>query len=151
MKSEPDAFSFQDLKNRPKQREPWDGVRNYQARNVMRDAMSVGDRVLFYHSNTQPPGIVGIAEIVSDAYPDPTAFNKKSKYYDPKSDPEQPRWFLVDVAYVADFQNMLTLEQMKAMPELSEMKVLQRGNRLSITPVSESEYRAITEYGLKKA
>ena len=151
MKSEPDTFSFQDLKNRPKQREPWDGVRNYQARNFMRDAMSVGDRVLFYHSNTQPPGIVGIAEIVSDAYPDPTAFNKKSKYYDPKSDPEQPRWFLVDVAYVADFQNMLTLEQMKAMPELSEMKVLQRGNRLSITPVSESEYRAITAYGLKKA
>ena len=151
MKSEPDTFSFQDLKNRPKQREPWDGVRNYQARNFMRDTMSVGDRVLFYHCNTEPPGIVGIDEIVSDAYPDPTAFNKKSKYYDPKSNPEQPRWFLVDVAYVADFQNMLTLEQMKEMPELSEMKVLQRGNRLSITPVSESEYRAITSYGLKKA
>lgn len=151
MKSEPDTFSFQDLKTRPKQREPWDGVRNYQARNFMRDAMSVGDRVLFYHSNTQPPGIVGIAEIVSDAYPDPTAFDKNSKYYDAKSDPNQPRWFLVDVAYVEDFKYKVTLEQMKAMPELSEMKVLQRGNRLSITPVSESEYRAITALGLSES
>lgn len=151
MKSEPDTFSFQDLKTRPKQREPWDGVRNYQARNFMRDAMSVGDRVLFYHSNTQPPGIVGIAEIVSDAYPDPTAFDKNSKYYDAKSDPNQPRWFLVDVAYVEDFKCKVTLEQMKAMPELSEMKVLQRGNRLSITPVSESEYRAITALGLSES
>lgn len=151
MKSEPDTFSFQDLKTRPKQREPWDGVRNYQARNFMRDAMSVGDRVLFYHSNTKPPGIVGIAEIVSDAYPDPTAFDKNSKYYDAKSDPNQPRWFLVDVAYVEDFKYKVTLEQMKAMPELSEMKVLQRGNRLSITPVSESEYRAITALGLSES
>ena len=148
MKSEPDTFSFQDLKDRPNQREPWDGVRNYQARNFMRDAMSVGDGVLFYHSNTKPPGIVGLAEVVSQAYPDPTAFDKESKYYDEKSDPNNPRWFLVDVAYKKDFKHQISLEVMKAMPELAEMKVLQKGNRLSITPVSEQEFQAICSAGL---
>ena len=148
MKSEPDTFSFQDLKDRPKQREPWDGVRNYQARNFMRDAMSIGDGVPFYHSNTKPPGIVGLAEVASKAYPDPTAFDKTSKYYDEKSDPNNPRWFLVDVAYKKDFKHPVTLEAMKAMPELAEMKVLQKGNRLSITPVSAKEYKAICAAGL---
>ena len=148
MKSEPDTFSFQDLKDRPNQREPWDGVRNYQARNFMRDAMSVGDGVLFYHSNTKPPGIVGLAEVSSQAYPDPTAFDKQSKYYDEKSDPNNPRWFLVDVAYKKDFKHQVSLEAMKAMPELAEMKVLQKGNRLSITPVSEQEFKAICAAGL---
>jgi predicted RNA-binding protein with PUA-like domain len=148
MKSEPDTFSLQDLKERPQQREPWDGVRNYQARNFMRDGMSVGDGILFYHSNTKPPGIVGLAEVVSEAYPDPTAFDKKSKYYDEKSDPSNPRWFLVDVAYRKDFKHQVSLEAMKGMPELAEMKVLQKGNRLSITPVSESEYKAICAAGL---
>ena len=148
MKSEPDTFSLQDLKERPQQREPWDGVRNYQARNFMRDGMSVGDGILFYHSNTKPPGIVGLAEVVSEAYPDPTAFDKKSKYYDEKSDPSNPRWFLVDVAYRKDFKHQVSLEAMKGMPELAEMKVLQKGNRLSITPVSESEYKAICSAGL---
>ena len=148
MKSEPDTFSFQDLKNRPKKREPWDGVRNYQARNFMRDAMSVGDGVLFYHSNTKPPGIVGLAEVASQAYPDPTAFDKQSKYYDEKSDPNNPRWFLVDVVYKKDFKHQVSLEAMKAMPELAEMKVLQKGNRLSITPVSEQEFKAICAAGL---
>ena len=148
MKSEPDTFSFQDLKDRPKQIEPWDGVRNYQARNFMRDAMSVGDGVLFYHSNTKPPGIVGLAEVASQAYPDPTAFDKQSKYYDEKSDPNNPRWFLVDVAYKKDFKHQVSLEAMKAMPELAEMKVLQKGNRLSITPVSEQEFKAICAAGL---
>ena len=148
MKSEPDTFSFQDLKDRPNQREPWDGVRNYQARNFMRDAMSVGDGVLFYHSNTKPPGIVGLAEVASQAYPDPTAFDKQSKYYDEKSDPNNPRWFLVDVAYKKDFKHQVSLEAMKAMPELAEMKVLQKGNRLSITPVSEQEFKAICGAGL---
>ena len=148
MKSEPDTFSLQDLKERPQQREPWDGVRNYQARNFMRDGMSVGDGILFYHSNTKPPGIVGLAEGVSEAYPDPTAFDKKSKYYDEKSDPSNPRWFLVDVAYRKDFKHQVSLEAMKGMPELAEMKVLQKGNRLSITPVSESEYKAICAAGL---
>ena len=148
MKSEPDTFSLQDLKERPQQREPWDGVRNYQARNFMRDGMSVGDGILFYHSNTKPPGIVGLAEVVSEAYPDPTAFDKKSKYYDEKSDPSNPRWFLVDVAYRKGFKHQVSLEAMKGMSELAEMKVLQKGNRLSITPVSESEYKAICAAGL---
>lgn len=147
MKSEPDVFSFDDLKCRPKQTEPWDGVRNYQARNFMRDEMQVGDLILFYHSNTNPPGVAGIAEVASKPYPDPTAFDKKSKYYDAKSDPENPRWILVEVKYHADLETMVSLEQMKGMSELAEMRVLQRGNRLSITPVSLAEFKAITQAG----
>lgn len=147
MKSEPDVFSFDDLKSRPKQTEPWDGVRNYQARNFMRDEMQVGDLILFYHSNTNPPGVAGIAEVASKPYPDPTAFDKKSKYYDAKSDPENPRWILVDVKYHADLETMVSLEQMKGMSELAEMRVLQRGNRLSITPVTQAEFKAITQAG----
>lgn len=147
MKSEPDVFSFDDLKSRPKQTEPWDGVRNYQARNFMRDEMQVGDLILFYHSNTNPPGVAGIAEVASKPYPDSTAFDKKSKYYDAKSDPENPRWILVDVKYHADLETMVSLEQMKGMSELAEMRVLQRGNRLSITPVTQAEFKAITQAG----
>lgn len=143
MKSEPDVFSFEDLKKRPGQKEPWDGVRNYQARNFMRDAMKVGDAVLFYHSNANPPGVAGIAEVSSQPYPDPTAFDPESNYYDPKSDPENPRWFLVDVRYKAPLKRLLSLETMKQMPELSEMRILQKGNRLSITPVSKKEFEAI--------
>lgn len=147
MKSEPDVFSFDDLKSRPKQTEPWDGVRNYQARNFMRDDMKVGDLILFYHSNTNPPGVAGIAEVASEPYPDPTAFDKKSKYFDAKSDPEKPRWILVDVKYHADLPRSVSLEEMKGMMELSEMRVLQRGNRLSITPVTEAEFNAIAQAG----
>ena len=147
MKSEPDVFSLDDLKNRPGQQEPWDGVRNYQARNFMRDAMQVGDVVLFYHSNTNPPGIVGLAEVATKPYPDPTAFDKKSKYYDAKSDPDNPRWILVDVRYRSTFAQMVSLEAMKAMPTLAEMRVLQRGNRLSITPVTKAEFEAICRAG----
>ena len=148
MKSEPDTFSLQDLESRPEQREPWDGVRNYQARNFMRDKMRLGDLVLFYHSNTKPPGVVGLAEVVSDPYPDPTAFDKNSKYYDPKSKKENPTWILVDVGFKAHFKTGVTLEMMKAMPELQSMRVLQKGNRLSITPVTQEEYQAITQLGL---
>ena len=148
MKSEPDTFSLQDLESRPEQREPWDGVRNYQARNFMRDEMRFGDLVLFYHSNTKPPGVVGLAEVVSDPYPDPTAFDKNSKYYDPKSKKENPTWILVDVGFKAHFKTGVTLEMMKAMPELQSMRVLQKGNRLSITPVTQEEYQAITQLGL---
>lgn len=151
MKSEPDAFSFEDLKSRPKQTEPWDGVRNYQARNFMRDAMKVGDLVLFYHSNIKPPGIVGIAQVASQPYPDPTAFDSQSKYYDPKSDPKKPRWILVDVAFKADLKRLVSLDEMKTMPELSEMRVLQRGNRLSITPVTRKEFQAIKKAGMRRA
>lgn len=147
MKSEPDVFSFEDLKARPQQTEPWDGVRNYQARNYMRDAMQLGDLILFYHSNTKPPGVAGIAEVASAPYPDPTAFDPKSKYFDSKSDPDNPRWVLVDVKYKADLKQLVSLEAMKALPELSEMRALQRGNRLSITPVTEAEFRAIQRAG----
>lgn len=151
MKSEPDAFSLEDLKSRPGQTEPWDGVRNFQARNFMRDEMKVGDQVLFYHSNTKPPGVVGIAQVASEPYPDPTAFDQQSNYYDPKSDPDKPRWILVDIAFKADLKRAVTLDEMKTMPELSEMRVLQRGNRLSITPVSREEFKAIKKAGMRRA
>lgn len=151
MKSEPDVFSFEDLKSRPQQTEPWDGVRNYQARNFMRDAMEVGDRILFYHSNTTPPGVAGIAEVASKPYPDPTAFDPKSKYFDAKSDPENPRWVLVDVKYHSDLKRLVSLEEMKSMSELAEMRVLQRGNRLSITPLTKAEFDAIKRAGRAKA
>ena len=105
------------------------------------------DGVLFYHSNTQPPGIVGLAEVASEPYPDPTAFDKKSKYYDPKSSKEQPRWILVDVRYRSTFAQMVTLDAMKTMPKLKDMRVLQRGNRLSITPVTQAEFKAICRAG----
>ena len=148
MKSEPDVFSFEDLKARPKQTEPWDGVRNYQARNFMRDSMKVGDLILFYHSNTKPPGVAGIAEVASAPYPDPTAFDKESKYYDSKSDQLSPRWILVDVKFKADFKQFVSLESIKANPKLSEMRILQKGNRLSITPVTQAEFLAIQKAGL---
>ena len=147
MKSEPDVFSFDDLKSRPQQSEPWDGVRNYQARNFMRDEMKVGDLILFYHSNTNPAGVAGVAEVASEPYPDPTAFDKKSKYYDPKSAPENPRWILVDVKYHADLKRLVSLQEMKEAPALKEMVVLQRGNRLSITPVTRKEFNIICELG----
>lgn len=147
MKSEPDVFSLKDLKERPGQREPWDGVRNYQARNFMRDQMKVGDRVLFYHSNTKPPGVVGLAEVASEPYPDETAFDSQSKYFDAKSKRENPRWILVDVCYRETFAQIVTLEMMKTMPKLEAMRALQRGNRLSITPVTAVEFKAICAAG----
>jgi predicted RNA-binding protein with PUA-like domain len=145
MKSEPDAFSIDDLKGCKKQAEPWDGIRNYQARNFMRDDMKVGDSVLFYHSNCSEPGVVGIAEIASEPYPDQTAFDSKSKYYDPKSDPEKPRWILVDVSFVEKLPRTVTLAEMRETPALEDMRILQRGNRLSITPVLKKEFDRIVK------
>jgi len=147
MKSEPDAFSIDDLETRPGQREPWDGVRNYQARNFMRDEMKIGDPVLFYHSNCKPPGVVGLAEVASEPHPDKTAFDPKSKYYDEKSDPENPRWILVDVKFVRKFKETVPLAALKEEPALSEMKILQKGNRLSITPVTPKEFDRIVKMG----
>lgn len=150
MKSEPEVFSFEDLQACKDQTEPWDGIRNYQARNFMRDAMQVGDLVLFYHSNASPPGVAGIAEVASQAYPDPTAFDKTSDYYDPKSDPDQPRWMLVDVKYKADLKRFVPLDEIKTIPECVEMRLIQRGNRLSITPVAKAEFEAIKQAGMRQ-
>ncbi|TPV93626.1 MAG: EVE domain-containing protein [Myxococcales bacterium FL481] len=144
MKSEPEAFSIVDLE--AIERSPWDGVRNYQARNFMRDEMRHGDLVLFYHSNADPPGVVGMAQVVSDtAYADPTAFDPDSKYFDPKSDPDNPRWMLVDVAFVDKFPRMVSLEELRADRSLSAMPVCQRGQRLSIQPVEKRHFLRVVK------
>jgi predicted RNA-binding protein with PUA-like domain len=142
MKSEPADVSVDDLAGMPKQTVAWYGVRNYQARNFMRDEMKAGDGVLFYHSSCPEPGIVGLAEVASDAYPDATQFDKKSKYFDEKSTREEPRWMNVDVKLI-EKTRLLPLEEMRTAPSLATMRVLQRGNRLSITPVTAAEWKAV--------
>ncbi|QJR16446.1 EVE domain-containing protein [Usitatibacter palustris] len=145
MKSEPDEFSIDDLAAAPKQSTPWFGVRNYMARNYMRDHMRVGDGVLFYHSSCEVPGVYGLAEVSSTPYPDDSQFDKKSPYYDPKAKREEPRWMLVDVKLVKKTR-VLSLEEMRTLPQLAEMVTLKRGNRLSITPVSAAEWKFITKH-----
>lgn len=146
MKSEPDAFGIEDLKSRPDQTEPWDGVRNYQARNFMRDAMQVGDPVFFYHSNCKVPGIVGIAEVASEPYPDPTQFDPDSKYYDPKSDPDDPRWILIDVKFRRDLDRVLSLAEIKEHAEaLGDFALVRKGNRLSIMPLTKQQWNYLLE------
>ena len=140
MKSEPDEFGIDDLKACPKKTEPWDGVRNYQARNMMRDQMRKGDRIFFYHSNCAEPGIVGIAKVAREGYPDPTAFDPEDKHYDAKSDPDNPRWFLVDVKYVRKTKRTISLQELKLHPELEELALVRRGNRLSVMPVSDEHW-----------
>ncbi|QCP48573.1 EVE domain-containing protein [Trinickia violacea] len=144
MKSEPDEASIDDLANAPNQTLPWTGVRNYQARNFMRDTMQIGDGVLFYHSSCPEPGIAGLAEVISTAYPDPTQFDKKSDYFDPKSTQETPRWMLVDVRFVKKTP-LISLAALREHAELADMRVLAKGNRLSITPVTDTEWRFITK------
>jgi len=143
MKSEPDAFSIDDLQRVG--REPWNGVRNYQARNFMRDGMKVGDGVLFYHSNTKVPGIVGIATVASEAYPDDTQFNPKSDYYDPKATREEPRWMLVDVAFERKLRATISLDEIKLHADaLGEgFALTARGNRLSILPVTAPQWKLL--------
>jgi predicted RNA-binding protein with PUA-like domain len=143
MKSEPDVFGIDHLRKRPKQTEHWDGVRNYQARNMLRDQMQVGDRVFFYHSNCAEPGIVGIARIVRAGYPDHTALDPESKYHDPKSTPENPRWYMVDVKFERKLARTITLDELKQHPELADMPLVRRGNRLSIMPVNEAQWEFI--------
>lgn len=144
MKSEPDVFGIEHLAKRPNKTEHWDGVRNYQARNFMRDDMKKGDKVFFYHSNCKEPGIVGIAEVIREAYPDHTAFDPESKYYDPKSTPDKPRWFMVDVKFVRRLKRTITLNELKTHAEaLSGFPLLQKGNRLSVMPVSEEAWEYI--------
>jgi predicted RNA-binding protein with PUA-like domain len=142
MKSEPDECSIDDLSRAPRQTLPWTGVRNYQARNFMRDDFRPGDGVLFYHSSCPQPGIAGLAEVASTAQTDATQFDPASPYHDPASKPEAPRWFGVDVKLVRKTP-LLTLAEMRAAPSLATMRVLQRGNRLSITPVTPAEWRAV--------
>jgi predicted RNA-binding protein with PUA-like domain len=140
MKSEPDAFGIDHLAKMPKQTEHWDGIRNYQVRNMMRDDMKKGDEVLLYHSNCKEPGIVGLVKIVKEAYPDYTAFDPEQKYYDPKSDPDNPRWLMVDIQLIRKFKRIITLQELKTYKTLSEMLILRRGNRLSITPISKKHW-----------
>lgn len=142
MKSEPDTFSIDDLACKAGQTEHWDGVRNYQARNFMR-AMNVGDRAFFYHSNCAEPGIVGIVEIVRTAYPDPSAFDRRSPYYDPKSSRDRPRWYMVDVRLLRRLQRLIPLGSIKRNPRLAAMHLVQRGNRLSVMPVTAAQWQAI--------
>ncbi len=143
MKSEPDVYSIDDLAAEPDQTAYWEGIRNYQARNFIRDDMAVNDLAFFYHSRCDVPGIVGTMRIVREAYPDHTAFDASETYFDPKSDPDNPRWFMVDIKFERKFSHIVSLADLKREPALSQMKVVQRGNRLSITPVSPDEWAFI--------
>ncbi|MEZ5511263.1 MAG: EVE domain-containing protein [Gammaproteobacteria bacterium] len=142
-KSEPDTFSIDDLKSRGAKGEPWDGVRNYQARNMLRDEVKKGDLVFFYHSNTDVPGIVGIAEVIKPAFPDPSQFNPESDYFDPKATPENPRWFCPQVKFHSKFKGTISLDQLKQIPALADMALVRKGNRLSIMPVTADQWQFI--------
>ncbi len=147
MKTEPEAFSIDDLKRVGT--EPWDGVRNYQARNFMRDDMKIGDKVFFYHSNCKEPGVVGIAEVASKPYPDPTQFDPETPYYDPKSDPDDPRWILVDVRYKRHTRRTISLREIKQHADaLDGLPLIRRGNRLSVMPIDKAHWDYIM--GLEK-
>ena len=138
MKSEPDEYGIDDLKT--DKVECWDGVRNYQARNMMRDQMKKEDMAFFYHSNSVQPGIVGIMTVCKESYPDHTAFDPRDKHYDPKSDPDDPRWYMVDVRYKRKLKRIITLRELRQHPQLSDMTILRKGNRLSITPVTKKQW-----------
>ena len=138
MKSEPETYSIDDLKEF--QTDHWDGIRNYQVRNFFRDQMKIGDKAFFYHSNCKEPGIVGLMEIASEAYPDHTAFNSKEKYFDAKSDPENPRWLMLDVIYIRHTKRNITLSELRDHSYLKEMRLLQKGNRLSVIPMMKKEW-----------
>ncbi|MCU7959995.1 MAG: EVE domain-containing protein [gamma proteobacterium symbiont of Bathyaustriella thionipta] len=143
MKSEPNEFSIDDLINMPEQTEHWDGVRNYQARNMMRDQMKTGDQVFFYHSNCKDIGIVGIAEVVREGYPDHLAFEPEDPHYDPKSDPDNPRWFMVDIRFIRKTKRTIGLQELKQDSALADMPLVRKGNRLSVMPVSEQAWKHI--------
>lgn len=142
-KSEPNAFAIKDLEKAPDKTTYWDGVRNYQARNFLRDSIKVGDGVLFYHSNAEPPAIVGLAEVVKEGYPDHSAFAPKDPHFDPKSDAKNPTWFMVDIKHTKTFPQPIALDELKGIKTLKQMVLLQKGSRLSIQPVTEAEWQAI--------
>ena len=147
IKSEPDVYSIDDLKKDKKTH--WDGVRNYQARNFMRDEMKKGDQVIYYHSNTEPPGAVGVCEVVKEGYLDFTAFDPDDKHFDPKSKKDNPTWIMVDVKFVQKFKNVVPLADIKENKKLQDMKLVQRGNRLSVMPVTKAEFNEIVKMGSK--
>jgi predicted RNA-binding protein with PUA-like domain len=149
-KSEPDHFSWQALLESKDKTTFWHGVRNYQARNLLRDEIEKGDGVLFYHSSCEVPAVMGIATVVREGYPDHTQFDPDSDYYDPDSTEEEPRWFMVDIKAEKELARPVTLEEMRKVPALKEMKLLKRGMRLSVQPVSEREWKAIVELGSSK-
>jgi predicted RNA-binding protein with PUA-like domain len=146
-KSEPSEFSWDDLKKSKNQITFWDGIRNFQARNFLRDEVKRGDGVLFYQSSTEPLAVVGYCEVVKEGYPDHTQFDKKSDHYDPKADPKNPIWFMVDIKLVKEFKKPITLDELKANPKLKNMKLIQRGQRLSIQPVAKDEWEEILKMG----
>jgi len=145
-KTEPGCFSFTDLQNRPNMTEHWDGVRNYQARNFLRDQIKPGDQLLFYHSNVPEPAVVGLAEVVREGYPDFTAFDPNGEHFDPKSSPADPTWYMVDVRYLEKLKKPVTLEQIKSNPLLSDMPLVKR-SRLSVQPVTPEQWRMILAMG----
>lgn len=149
MKSEPSVFSIQDLEKAPNQTTSWEGVRNYQARNFLRDDVKVGDGVLFYHSNAEPPGIAGVAEVVRAAYPDQHAFDAAHKYHDPKSKPEAPTWYMVDIRFVSALPRVIPLEELKTVAGLEDMMVTKRGSRLSVQPVTPDEWKIVMKLAKK--
>ncbi|MEM8710612.1 MAG: EVE domain-containing protein [Planctomycetota bacterium] len=151
MKSEPDVYPYSMLVADKDSTTLWDGVRNYQARNMMRDDMKVGDLVLFYHSNAKPPGVAGVAEVVREGYPDPTQFDPKDAHFDPKADPENPRWYVVDIQARAELPTFVTLEDLKGNAKLEGMALLQRGQRLSVQPVSAAHFKEVLRMGGVKA
>src|SRR5256885_1305555 len=146
-KSEPSAYSWDDLVR--DKVGCWDGVRNYQARNLLRDEIKVGDQVLFYHSNAEPMAVVGIAEVVKNGYPDHTAWDRKSDHPDEKSTPENPIWYMVDIKAKSKFKRAVTLEELKGLPALKDMMLTQRGSRLSVQPVSKQEFETVVKLGSK--
>jgi predicted RNA-binding protein with PUA-like domain len=143
VKTEPEAFSIQDLARSPQQTTCWDGVRNYQARNFMRDEMKLGDRVLVYHGSTDQPAVVGTAKIVRESYPDHTAWDKEYDHFDPASTPDNPRWFMVDIQLEQNFKAPLELEKLRGVAALKAMELLRKGSRLSVQPVRKAEFEAI--------
>ncbi|MCU0713091.1 MAG: EVE domain-containing protein [Pirellula sp.] len=149
MKTEPDVFSIDDLIQAPNQTTHWDGVRNYQARNYMRDEMAIGDGVLIYHSNAEPPAVVGTATIAKTAYPDWTAWDESDPHYDPKTDPQNPRWFMVDVRFESKLTRPVPLAELRTVAALEGMVLLQKGSRLSVQPVTKKQFTAIIKLASK--
>lgn len=147
VKSEPDSFSIDDLARAPRRTTFWDGVRNYQARNLLRDQMQRGDRVLFYHSSCDPPAVVGVCTVVREGYPDSTAWDPAAAHYDPQSTPDDPRWYMVDLRLDEQFNAPVPLERLRAEPALARMELLRRGSRLSVQPVQKEEFEVLLRLG----